>query len=101
MTTEKPSQKERVYDEQISPLMVQIITLCKANRINMFADFCLGLEADENSERFDEPLFCTTALPVAEEDEVGCARVNRLRKEATKRHDFAAFTITTGARPTK
>jgi hypothetical protein len=101
VTTENPSPKERIYDEQISPLMMQIIALCKEHKINAFADFSLGLEADEDAERFDEPLFCTTALPVDEADEVGCARVNRLRKEATRRSDFAAFTITTGPGPTK
>lgn len=34
--------KEVVYDEQISPLMKQIIQICQDNDINFFADFCIG-----------------------------------------------------------
>ena len=31
--------KEKVYDEQIAPLMAQIIEICKREEIPMFADF--------------------------------------------------------------
>lgn len=43
--------KESVYDEQIDPLMKQIITICHTHKISLICDF--GLEED---------LHCTTAL---------------------------------------
>ena len=33
--------KEEVYDSQISPLMAQIISICKEHKIAMLADFTL------------------------------------------------------------
>jgi len=33
--------KEQIYDEKISPLMTQIIQICKENDIKMVADFYL------------------------------------------------------------
>ena len=42
--------KEKIYDEQINPLMAQIIKICTANNIAFIADF--GLEDD---------LHCTSA----------------------------------------
>lgn len=43
--------KEQIYDEQIDPLMRQVIAICKEHKIAMIADFAL-----------DEDLKCTTAL---------------------------------------
>ncbi len=43
--------KEKIYDEQIFPLMKQIMTICKEHRIAMLADFML-----------DDDLKCTSAL---------------------------------------
>lgn len=43
--------KEKIYDEQINPLIAQIITICKEHKIAMLADFAL-----------DGDLKCTTAL---------------------------------------
>lgn len=65
--------KEALYDEQISPLMAQIIALCKTHKINMIADFSLGHDPEA-----DETLFCTTALPgIDPTDEKGSARMLR------------------------
>lgn len=36
------NDKEKIYDEQISPLMKQIIQICKANDIPVFAEFQYG-----------------------------------------------------------
>ena len=47
--------KEKVYDDQISPLMAQIIAICKQHKISLVADFGL-----------DDDLHCTSAL-LAEE----------------------------------
>ncbi|WP_159711563.1 hypothetical protein [Geminicoccus flavidas] len=53
--------KEQIYDAQISPLMTQIIGICKEHGIAMIASFALG-EHPENGD-----LQCTTMLP----DEAG------------------------------
>jgi hypothetical protein len=49
--------KEQVYDEKISPLMTEIIKICKENDIKMVADFYLR-EPTESEDEFH----CTTAL---------------------------------------
>lgn len=48
--------KEEIYDEKISPLMKEIIGLCKAHGIAMIASFALPTEEDTG-------LCCTTCLP--------------------------------------
>ena len=45
--------KEEIYDEQISPLMTQIIAICKENKIANVCSFSLDL---------DEGLCCTTCM---------------------------------------
>jgi hypothetical protein len=45
--------KEEIYDEQINPMMAQIINICKEHKIAMLCDFSLDL---------DSGLKCTTAL---------------------------------------
>lgn len=44
---------ELLYDEQIQPLMAQIIEICKANRIPMAASF-----------EYAPSEFCSTLIPV-------------------------------------
>lgn len=52
--------KEHIYDTQIHALMAQVIDICKANNIAMFATF--------NIPNDDDPdMSCTTQLP----DETG------------------------------
>jgi hypothetical protein len=43
--------KEKIYDEQINPLMGKIIDICREHKIAMLADFAIG-----------EDLKCTSAL---------------------------------------
>lgn len=38
------SDKEKVYDEQIAPLMAKIIEICKTEGIPMFADFSMPIK---------------------------------------------------------
>lgn len=52
--------KEQIYDDQISPLMRQIIQICKDNGIAMMADFAIPTDEDDG-------LRCTSLLP----DETG------------------------------
>lgn len=92
MTSRTP--KEAVYDAQISPLMEQIIALCKEHKINMVADFSLG-----HDPVADETLFCTTALPkVDPDDEKGVERMMRAYQALRPRPSLFAFAITTSER---
>lgn len=50
------ADKETIYDEQIEPLMAEIIRICKEHKIAMLADFALG--ADEDGD----DLFCSTQI---------------------------------------
>lgn len=47
--------KEQIYDEKISPLMAQIIAICKENRIAFLADFLVPNDEDPD-------LHCTSCL---------------------------------------
>lgn len=49
--------KEEIYDEKISPLMTQIIAICKEHKIANVCSFSLDLE---------EGLVCTTAMTEAD-----------------------------------
>lgn len=52
--------KEATYDEQIAPLMDQIIALCKMHGIGMMATFAIHGPGGVGSEG---ELYCTTHLP--------------------------------------
>ena len=51
MDTE-PFDLESVYDEQIAPLMAQIIAICKEHRLPMLAVFFYELDAARESAGF-------------------------------------------------
>lgn len=90
MSNAPRTPKEAVYDEQISPLMSQIIALCRNHKINMVADFSLGYDPEA-----DKTLFCTTALPkVDPDDEDGAERMMRAYEAMRPRPRVFAFTIT-------
>jgi hypothetical protein len=85
---------EDAYDEHISPLMAQIIELCKTHKIPMVAQFLLDDDED------GDPLRCTTSLLKPEWREI---------PEVTQRAanllyhgepaSFLAVTIHTGEKP--
>lgn len=52
--------KEAIYDEQIAPLMTQILEITKREGIHMLASFAL-MEEDPNFN--DEPMVCTSSTP--------------------------------------
>lgn len=62
MSDAVPSPKEAVYDREINPLMTKVIEICKANDINVLISFSIGVEPDEESASFGNPILCTTAL---------------------------------------
>lgn len=59
--------KEEIYDEQISPLMAQIIAICNERKIPLLASFNLG-----------DDLHCTTTL-LADDFEPSDAQLAAMR----------------------
>lgn len=57
MALKEVYDKESVYDEKISPLMTQIIEICKDEGISMLADFYLRPPGEQDD------LHCITYLP--------------------------------------
>lgn len=47
--------KEQIYDEQVAPLMKQVLSVCKEHKIAMVAQFAVPTEDDPD-------LLCTSAL---------------------------------------
>jgi hypothetical protein len=82
--------KEEIYDERISPLMAQIIAICKEHKINMAAQFALDAKTDDP----EDVLFCTTSLPSDPSDTVGLERVRDLTRIMRSTPAFSAFIIT-------
>ncbi|KKM22505.1 hypothetical protein LCGC14_1624620 [marine sediment metagenome] len=77
--------KEDIYDEQIAPLMMKIIKICKQHELPMVSTFCYKV-----SEEGEESL-CTTWIPMKDnwlpEALLDC------RKRLYKRHNIVAFAI--------
>jgi len=59
--------KEQVYDEKISPLMGQIIEICREHGIAMLMDFAIGHDGEGPDGQDCTDLRCSTLLP----DETG------------------------------
>nr|WP_026681352.1 hypothetical protein [Priestia megaterium] len=60
--------KEKVYDEEIAPLMKQIIEICKREELPMVAQYYLKKERDDQDEYLGEPMYCTTTIIPAKKD---------------------------------
>jgi hypothetical protein len=50
--------KESIYDNEIAPLMKQIIAICKREQLPMVAQFYLKEEREDNGE----PMHCSTVI---------------------------------------
>ena len=85
-------QKEKIYDEQISPLMTQIIRICKENKIACFATYRLGFD-----EAIGEELSCSTSIP--SDVDADNKMLGKLVKVVKEGYDvvptFSAFTVMT------
>lgn len=55
--------KEEIYDSQISPLMLQIIEICKAQGIAMIASFNIAHDGEGPDGEDCSSLTCTSHLP--------------------------------------
>ena len=63
--------KEEIYDTEISPLMAQIIAICKKDGIAMLATFSIPTD--------DDPGLCCTTLVPDENGESGPRHLHALR----------------------
>ena len=85
--------KEKIYDEQISPLMTQIIKICKDNNIAYTGSFCLKEDKANTEEEGD--LMCSTHLPSPEYES---NTLTKLFNVLYNRHDtvpsYHAFAMT-------
>lgn len=55
--------KEEIYDDQVSPLMLKIIEICKVNGIAMMASFDIGHDGEGPNGEDCTGLTCNTLLP--------------------------------------
>ncbi len=79
---------EKVYDDQISPLMQQIIKICKDNNIPMIASFEYKHDTNEHSD------MCTTYLQHDGIEQHPCLRECYNRIYGRGNHNIMAVTIT-------
>lgn len=55
--------KEEIYDAQISPLMLQIIEICKSKGIAMIASFDIGHDGEGPNGEDCTGLLCSSLTP--------------------------------------
>jgi hypothetical protein len=60
--------KEQIYDEQISPLMQQIIEISKEHGIAMMASFAIGHDGEGPNGEDCTGLVCNTLLPDGDDE---------------------------------
>ncbi|MGN7478982.1 hypothetical protein ACTHOQ_14125 [Solibacillus silvestris] len=68
--------KEKVYDEQISPLMAQILKICKENDVQMAMQFYLQ-DAEANVD--GEPMYCTSFINNLKEEQIDYVATEAMR----------------------
>jgi hypothetical protein len=83
--------KEKAYDDLISPLMTQIIALCKEHRITVFAHY--ELDDYTNDEGEPDRVMCTTSVPQPEDEQ----KVGQLVRIVRPPVQWAAITIRTAS----
>ena len=54
------TDREKIYDERISPLMKEVIALCKEHDIPLLCNFGLGHDESDDYGRYKR---CTTFIP--------------------------------------
>lgn len=59
--------KEKIYDEQIAPLMTQVLNICKENDVQMAMQFYLQ-DAESNPD--GEPMYCTSFINNLREEQI-------------------------------
>lgn len=80
--------KEVAYDNLISPLMTQIIKLCKDHNINFAAQFAIGPHPGVGG-----PLLVSTAVVPDQSDVEGEEQIRRVWQVMRPTASLLAFTI--------
>ena len=82
--------REAIYDEQINPLMAEIISICVAHDIPLVASFQIN---DDRGASDEDPLMCSTILLKGVNV---CGALTRARDAITGQPQghFATFRIT-------
>jgi hypothetical protein len=93
--SEQTGPLERIYDDEISPLMAQIIAVCKREHLPMFATFRLDIDLCCTSVVTDT----TDSYPEADREHHAKWRraVNAAQAELMPQPQFVAYTITRSA----
>lgn len=78
---------EKVYDEQIAPLMKQIIAICKKHKLPMLAEFCFKSDGEGGHD------FCATCIPRGKKEWLP-QRMNDARDALVAKPFIMAFAIT-------
>ena len=89
MTHQEEKNKEEIYDAQISPLMTQIIAICKEHKIAAVASFAIPIPEDDG-------LCCTTVL--LSEDMDPPEQFLKARDALYEKLPFFAITVTSPAK---
>jgi len=88
--------KEEIYDDQVSPLMQQIITICKDNGIAMQASFDITHDGEGPNGEDCSSLTCTTHLPDGEgKFNERFAKANSIIRQGHSSHSTPVMHITT------
>lgn len=82
--------KEKIYDEEIAPLMKQILEICKKNGIQMAAQFYLQ-DAEANPD--GEPLYCTSFINNLKDEQINYVATEAMRYGRAGKPFVSAFTI--------
>ncbi|MED1851860.1 hypothetical protein P4V33_09370 [Brevibacillus borstelensis] len=86
--------KEKVYDERISPLMAQILNICRAEGIPMVATFYIQ-SADVNAD--GARLYCTSRICPPDNTPPHFYAISECAVSGGERPMVAAFAVMTGA----
>jgi hypothetical protein len=82
--------KEEIYDKEITPLVKQIIDICKKNDIQMAMQFYLQ-DAEANPD--GKPLYCTTFINNLKEEQINYLATEAMRWGRAGKPYVSAFTI--------
>lgn len=97
------TKRERVYDDEISPLIAKVVAICKEHDIPMVASFQLNDDREGLSDTNDDgedlgPFFCTSILTSTCSDGLWSHTHQQLLHAgkilAPKQPSWAAYTVT-------
>ena len=91
--TQENFDLEKVYDEQIFPLMAQIIAICREHRMPLLASFLYRVTGEGDDQ---EQSFCTTVLNerLGERHSEEIARALDIIRNGLPENRLLAFTVT-------